>query len=86
VKWFPNIRLLVVGIRILRTLDDLADSHRILARIAQSTWDENHRVRKPQDGPYKKVVVGAFDQTAANEAWHKQQVAAGLEDDEGNPL
>jgi hypothetical protein len=84
--WFPNIRLLVVGVRILHSLEVIAEAHITLAKIAQDTWDENHRVRKPQDGPYKKVVVGAFDQTAANESWHKQQVAAGLEDEEGNLL
>jgi hypothetical protein len=86
-KWFAELRILAYARRMVRALEDIADSHRMLARIAEKTWDENHRPRKGSgQGPYKRVVVGQFDQDAANKRWHEQEVAAGRESDNGEPL
>ena len=75
-KWIAELRVIAYARRMVRALEDIADSHRILARIAQQTWDENHRL---SDRPRKKVEMGHMSQVAANASWKKYMESLGMD-------
>lgn len=75
---FAELRALALLRRIARAAESIADSQATLARCAADEHSRKHRPRART-----KLEISSLDLDAVNESWHAQQIAAGLEEDDG---
>jgi hypothetical protein len=69
-SFVTDLRFLVLARRAAIALEDIADSQRTLASLAQDAWNESHAPRKPRVAEF-----GTLDQDAVNKRYHKEREA-----------
>jgi hypothetical protein len=75
-KWFAGLRALALLRAAVRALERFAAAHETLARIAQDTWDEQHK-------PYVKPTFAqlSMDPELVGEEWKRRKDALLIEEE-----